>query len=174
MKKIIGLSILILMFMFSGHGQQQTTGEIQATANLIGSVSVNKVNDLNFGDITDFEQTKTINTNQDNVGVFVIEQTSGNPNVEIFFTFPDNLELKNGDGSQEQILPINNWVYALNQENTTEETGTPINDNEVVSLKMNDYNNREAYVFLGATITPDVDKWGGEYEGDIVLTIEHN
>ncbi len=155
----------------------QESDKINATATIAGEFSVIGEDNLVFGEVP-FGVPTTINTNDVGRGMFIIEQGPGNPNILMSFDFPTHLEYK-GPGTGSSDLPIDNWKYAKGAETTTTESGTSITSGAVVTANIAQEGTivggkRTLYVFVGATVTPNIDTWAGEYENELTLTVEYN
>ena len=175
MKTFILATIILLGSLFSY--AQQETGAIPSTANILGEFSVIGEDPLEFGDVP-FDVSTTVNTNDDGRGMFIVEQGPGNPNVLMWFDFPTHLEYQ-GAGPGGSDLAIDNWTYRKSDAPITTSTGTPINSGDVFTANIAQEGTivggkRVLYVMVGARVTPDIDTWAGEYEGELTLTVEYN
>ena len=169
--KVILLAFMLMSFAFNGNAQPQNidNATIKAKANLIGEISVTNEQDLNFRDIG-FEFPTTVSTmDTEDRGRFFIEMGPGNPNVNLTFTLPEELE-HSGDGPG---LEIGDWTYRIHTANVAIE-GIPLPDAPIPLNMAAGGTPRQRYVFIGATVTPDEDNWVGAYEGDVTLTVEYN
>lgn len=168
MKTFILATIILLTGLLS-FGQNAANDAIAGRAFLMGEISVEGQQDLDFQEIG-FAFPTTVTTMQtDQRGVFFIEIGVGNPNVNLIFTLPEELE-HSGDGPG---LAIGDWTYRVHTANTAIE-GIPLPDAPIPLNMAQGGTPRQRYVFLGATVFPTEENWVGEYSSEITLTVEYN
>jgi hypothetical protein len=166
--KVIFLGLMLMSFALTGKTQNSDNATIKAIANLIGEISVTNEQDLNFGDIGFAAPTTVSTMDTEDRGRFFIEMGPGNPNVNLTFTLPEELE-HSGDGPG---LEIGDWTYRIHTANVA--ISDEVLPNTSIPLNMAGGMPRERYVFVGATVTPNEENWVGAYEGDVTLTVEYN
>ena len=172
--KVILLAFMLMSFAFNGNSQNSDNATIKAKAYLIGEISVDNEQDLNFGDIG-FTAPTTVEINNTNQrGRFFIDFGPGNPNANLTFELPDSL-IHAGDGP---ALAVGGWKYDLglgiDGPNQTELTENELSETTIPVNLAAGGDPRKRYVFVGATVTPQDTNWVGYYEGDVTLTVEYN
>ncbi len=168
MKKILVTILGLFMFVGMGYSQNSDNATIKALANLVGEISVTNEQDLNFGDINFADPTTVSTMDTEQRGRFFIEMGPGNPNVNLVFTLPEELE-HSGDGPG---LEIGDWTYRVHTSNVA--IVDEVLPDAPIAINMAGGMPRERYVFVGATVTPNEENWVGAYEGDLTLTVEYN
>ena len=169
MKRLfLTLAVIFVMIGASAQPQNSDNATIKAKANLIGEISVTAEQNLNFGDIGFAAPTTVSTMDTEDRGRFFIEMGPGNPNVNLTFTLPEELE-HSGDGPG---LAIGAWTYRIHTADVA--ISDEVLPDATIPLNMAGGMPRQRYVFIGATVTPNEDNWVGAYEGDVTLTVEYN
>jgi len=175
MKKLFIFIKLMLLATLISFSQNSSNADIKATANLIGRIEVSKVQDLRFGDI-EYDVSTIVPTNLETGsrgrGLFEIIAGPGNPNVTLEFDLPTELDhLGSGNG-----LSIGNYTYIIENTNVTTSVGSPIPASPI-NLNLASFGSpgmdKHFYVFVGATVVPNINNFVGPYEGTITLTVTY-
>ena len=154
----LSLALLALTLVGTSVAQAQSAN-ISATATVLTPLTLTGTADLAFGTVFP-GIAKTVAAADATSGRFTI---AGNPNsqVSMTFTLPANLT---GAGS----LAIGSWTGERNTTNTTGGTAfTPSAAAELQTLS----GTGNAYLFIGATVTPTVAQAAGAYSGTVTLNV---
>ena len=150
--------------------QAQESGTIQATATVISAITIIGTNDLRFGTVIP-GLDKTVD--KSSVGFAGEWQINGNSGAEITFDFilPDSIFL--ADSSNGMRLNFTNTDVSYDDETGGGQTVPAgiINPNgpSVQNLGIGG----TLLVWIGGTVFPGLTQTGGDYAGDIVLSIAY-
>ncbi len=146
---------------------QQAAAQVSQTANVTAEVqtpiSIDKNNDLDFGEVFP-GVNKTIAATATEAAEFAIQGEASTP-VNVTFTIPTNLL----DGSN--TLPIANWTGLTNttQSQVGGSSFTPSASAHQVTL----HTNGQLYVYVGATVQPPANQAAGSYSAVLTITVEY-
>jgi len=154
----LSLAVLALTLVGASVAQAQSAN-ISATATVLTPLTLTGTANLAFGNVFP-GINKTVAAADATSGRFTIAGNAGSQ-VSMTFTLPANLT---GAGS----LAIGSWTGERNTTNTTGGTTfTPSASAELQTLS----GTGNAYLFIGATVTPTVAQPAGAYTGTVTLNV---
>ena len=170
---ILGVILMVL----NGSVAAQESASALALANVLASLSVVAVQDLNFGDVLQGVGSITPNNDAANSGIFMIQGEQG-AGISIYISLPEYLSTATGDDrlivtfgaadcSIDSTGNIDPSTFGDGWQDTNPyniPTGTVVGS-AVPSLTA---------IFLGGRVTPSIDQTAGPYSGDIVVTVAYN
>ena len=175
-----GRLVLILgaiLTIFSGGVAAQETANALALANVLTSLSVIAVQDLNFGDVLQGVGKLTPNNDAANSGIFMIQ---GEPSagISIYISLPEYLSTATGDDR----LTVTFGATDCSIDSTGNIDPSTFGDGW---QDINPYNLPSGVVigsavpsltaiFLGGRVTPSIDQTSGPYSGDLIVTVAYN
>ena len=147
----------------------------QALANVLASLQVTSVQDLDFGNVLQGVTATVPRTDAANAGIFQIAgEGSANQEVSMFLQLPSYL-WNSAAGSQDRLV-----IYFQNTDCTIDTTnGTPDAPGGGALIGENPHslpdtgiggNDGVIRIYLGGSVYPAVDQRAGAYAADIVLT----
>jgi hypothetical protein len=172
--KIILLATLAVIFLCPGiFAQDVAVG--QALANVLASLQVTAVQDLNFGNVLQGVTAAVPRTDALNAGIFqIVGEGSANQEVSMFLQLPSYL-WNSAPGSQDRLV-----IYFQNTDCTIDTTnGTPDTPGAGALIGENPHSLPDTgiggadgviRIYLGGAVYPAVDQHSGSYAADIVLT----
>lgn len=157
---VLSAAVAVGLSLGAGALQAQTSANINATATVLGALTVAGANDLQFGNVTP-GVNKTVAIADGGAGRFDVTKAASS-GVALSFTLPANLT------SGANTLPIGSWTGGWNTSpspagatsftpsasatNTTVTAGTGIS------------------VYVGATVSPAVAQAAGAYTGVVTMS----
>jgi hypothetical protein len=162
---------------WSAIAQNIGNDKIVGKAEVIQTIIVAKQVDLNFGFVAQ-GSNKTIgltnnvsgipNHGTQTTGRFLVSAAAAT-NVDLTFTTPSNLT------SGSNNLPIEDYTYGWHTANTFAGGTTFTGGTTDITVPTNFVESANSfYVFIGATVKPQVSQTIGTYEADITLTATYN
>ncbi|MEA1980506.1 MAG: hypothetical protein U9N54_05990 [candidate division Zixibacteria bacterium] len=170
-KRFLGLIIILLeCLIISQPTQAQENGTIQATATVISAITILGTNDLRFGTVIP-GLDKTVD--KSSAGFAGEWQISGNSGAEITFDFilPDSIFLV--DSSNGMRINFNNTDVSYDDETGGGQTAPAGIVNPNGPSVQNLGAGGTLLVWIGGTVFPGLTQTGGDYAGDIVLSIAY-
>ncbi len=174
--KILFAAVIIAGFATSAMAQQSDNDNVTANAEVLAPIEVDGAENLEF-EIVSPGIAKTVNLDGSAEGGTITENeqaarfditAGGSANVLLSFTtIPGTLS--NGSAT----LPIS-YVAAWGTASTYAETFAPVNVIEDQTTSATTSESGEIFVFLGGTVTPDVNQAQGNYSSEITLTVTYN
>lgn len=142
--------------------------DVTVTANVLESLQVTAVANLQFGDIV-AGNSKAVAPDDANSGRYEI-QGEGGAEVNLEFDLPAELE-NNNDPSF--TMPISYGAEdAIHHTENDASAGTSFDPNENQTVDLSDPDG-DKFLFIGGEVTASPSQEPGNYEGTITLTVEY-
>lgn len=169
MKLLTFLGTLVLLVLLCSPGQAQESGTIQATASVVASLTVTGSNNLQFGSVTPGTPKSVDKATAGSAGEWTITGTAS-AEVTLDFTLPTELT----DGAA-ATMPISfSTTDASYEDGSGGGQAAPagvINPAVVSTLNLSGAG--DMTVWIGGSVNPGIAQTGGNYSGDIVLTVTY-
>jgi len=170
---LILAAVLILVLPVSTSAQDVAVA--QATANVLASLAVTAVQDLDFGDILQGVMASVPRTDAANAGIFQIDgEATNNREVDLYMQLPEYI-WNSTPGSEDRLV-----IYFKDDDVTIDTTlGTPDVPGAGALVGEDPHNLPNVGIggndglirlYLGGYVYPTVDQAAGAYTGDITLT----
>jgi hypothetical protein len=156
-------AVTVAFFSLAASTAQAQSGNIQAIANVLASISVVEGRDLDFGNVTP-GVNKTVALTDATSGRFDATGAAG-AGVQINFILPTDLS-NGGD-----LLPIAGWTGCWNGVNDASGgcAATDMGGSTNVSFSGGGL----LFVFVGATVSPAPAQATGAYTADVTMTLSY-
>jgi hypothetical protein len=156
-------AVTVAFFSLAASTAQAQSGNIQATANVLASISVVEGRDLDFGNVTP-GVNKTVALTDATSGRFDATGAAS-AGVVVTFTLPANL-VNGGDN-----LPIAGWTGCWNTANDASAGCAAANMGGSTNGSFSA--GGLLYVFVGATVSPAPAQAVGTYSADVTMTLSY-
>lgn len=168
MKKLITtLSIIIASLVLTTSSMAQSDeATIQATANVLYTITIEAVKGLEFGDVT-LGSTNTVTADQTEAGQFNI--FSGNQNTPFSVNWNAPSALTNATNHE---LTVDEFVFRGSATLDDNDTLFDVNNGDSFNISEGQTLDQLRSLYVGGTITVPNDAPGGSYSGEITVTVE--
>lgn len=165
MKKLILL--LALSFIVATTAMAQVSASAAVKVYVVNSLSITKLNDLDFGQLTTTAGATTVDPKADaNAGEFQIAGTPG-ATVNVQFQAPGNLA--NQDGSGNITFTATKPSYGTS---SSQSSSTLFNSSNGGSVTLGNDTNGTLYMWIGGTVNPN-GATPGHYQGTYTATVTY-
>lgn len=173
------LSAFAIVAVFATGALAQGTGTITASANVVADVTVDGVQNLNFGAIldTDADDGVTVSLTDaatDSLGKFDISGVTASSDLVLSISGPSVLTQSGPSGlASADDLPFS--VTAKYTEAEGDLDGTGANQEEFTSGTAEPTSvTATSYVYVGGTVGGSAGTYNGTYSGDVTLSVYYN
>lgn len=174
--RTILVAVMIILIAAPGTNFAQDVATCQAIANVLASLAIQAVQDLDFGDCLQGVAKTVPNDDAANSGIFVITGEPG-AGISVYITLPAYLATAAGDDR----LNIGFGVTDASIDSSGNVNPATFGDgwqdvnpfNIPTGLTIGSAGPNQTAIFLGGRVTPAVNQLAGPYSGNITVTVAY-
>jgi hypothetical protein len=173
----VTLILCVSIVLLPGRHQAQDVASCLAMANVLASLAVTGVQDLNFGDCLQGVAKSILNSDAANAGIF---QVTGEPGagISMYIALPAYLATATGDDRMNVLFGVTDCSIDSTgniDPSTFGDGWQDINPYALPSgLVVGSAAPSRTAVFIGGEVVPSVDQLAGAYSAEIIITVAYN